>query len=355
MRFDLDEQQFAFQQAVADYLDVECPIARALAPHDSGKPDLELWRGLMELGLGGIMVPEENGGLGLGLLDLAVVSETIGRFAVPGPFLDHALGTLALVLAGSDAQKGEWLPDLVIGARRTTVALAEAKGEWLPEDWTMIGGSAISGTKHHVLHAEGADCIVVGLAGGQLGLVRGDADGLTINPTLSTDAGKQLCTVSFTETPCELLEGRASQRLLDAGLVLLAADAFGGASRAIQLSVDYAKERVQFGREIGSFQGLKHQLVDTAITVEPTLGLYWYAAHCWDNEPEAAPLQAALAKSLITENYAKATRRMIEAHGGIGYTWEYGAHVWLKRALFDQAYLGSPRSLRARAANLAGW
>jgi alkylation response protein AidB-like acyl-CoA dehydrogenase len=355
MRFDLDEQQVAFQQGVADFLEVECPIARALAPHDTGKPDLALWQALMQLGIGGIMVPEEHGGLGLGLLDLAVVMEPVGRFAAPGPFLDHALGTMALVLAGSPSQRAEWLPLLAAGEKRATVALVEGKGEWFAHQWSMATGPTLTGDKHHVLHAQGADLIVVGLDGGRLGMVCGDAPGLTITPTLSTDAGKQLCTVTFSATPCELLEGAAGARLVDAGLVLLAADSFGGASHSVNLAVAYAKERQQFGRPIGSFQGLKHQIANTAITVEPALGLYWYAAHVWDTEPDNAPLQAALAKALITENYARATRVMIEAHGGIGYTWEYGAHVWLKRALFNQAFLGTPRALRARAADLCGW
>jgi alkylation response protein AidB-like acyl-CoA dehydrogenase len=355
MRFDLDDQQRAFQRGVADYLEAECPVSRALEPHDTGKPDLALWDGLMQLGIGGIVVPEEHGGLGLGLLDLAVVMEPIGRFAAPGPFLDHALGTLAIVLGGTQAQKSEWLPALAAGRRRVTIALAEGKGEWFPEQWTLSACATLTGEKHHVLHAEGADAIVVGLAGGALALVRGDAPGLTITPTLSTDAGKQLCTVDFADTPCELLDGAAGDRLVSAGLVLLAADSFGGGSNAVNMSVAYAKERVQFGRPIGSFQGLKHQLANSAIMIEPAVGLYWYAAHVWDTEPESAPLQAALAKSLLTENYARAARQMIEAHGGIGYTWEYGAHVWLKRSLFNQAFLGTPRALRARAADLAGW
>lgn len=355
MKFDLDEQQLAFQQGVADYLEAECPPARALLPHDTRQPDLELWRGLMELGIGGIMVPEAYGGLGLGLLDLAAVMEPIGRFAAPGPFLDHALATLALVLAGTEAQRAAWLPLLATGERRATIALAEGKGEWLADQWKLQATPSLTGTKHHVLHAEGADLIVVGLDGGKLGLVLGEAPGLSISPTLSTDAGKQICTVSFAETPCDLLDGAAGERLVDAGWVLLAADAYGGASRAIDMSVAYACERQQFGRSIGSFQGLKYQLVDQAVTITPAIGLYWYAAHVWDTDPAAASIQAAMAKSLLTEHYARATRQMIEAHGGIGYTWEYGAHVWLKRALFDQAFLGMPRTLRAHIADLAGW
>jgi alkylation response protein AidB-like acyl-CoA dehydrogenase len=144
-------------------------------------------------------------------------------------------------------------------------------------------------------------------------------------------------------------------RIVDAGLVLLSADAFGGASESVARAVEYAKEREQFGRKIGSFQALKHQLADMALAVEPTIGLYWYAAHVFDTQPKDAPLAAALAKAHITELYPKIARKMIEAHGGIGYTWEYGAHVWLKRALFDQAYFGMPYTHRARAAQLSGW
>ena len=355
MKFDLDEQQFAFQQSVDDFLNVECPIARALQPHETGEADFGLWQALIELGIGGILVPEEFGGFGLGLLDLAVVMEPIGRHAAPGPFLDHALGTLALVLAGNRQQQARWHPAFAKGEKRATVAFAEDKGKWLAEQWSLAPGATLTGVKQHVLHAEGADAFVVGLAGGKLCLVRGDAKGIRIEPTLSTDAGKQLSTVLFDQTPCELLEGAAGERLVDAGLILLAADSFGGASNAVNMTVSYAKERKQFGQLIGSFQGLKHQIANMAITVEPAMGLYWFAAHAWDNDSEAAPLQAALVKSLISENYARATRVMIEAHGGIGYAWEFGANVWLKRALFIQAYLGSPRSLRARAADLCDW
>jgi alkylation response protein AidB-like acyl-CoA dehydrogenase len=355
MRFDIDDQQRALQQGVADYLASECPKARALAPHDRDGADLGIWHGLMDLGLGAIMVPESHGGLGLGLTDLAMIAEPIGRFAAPGAFLDHALGTLALVLGGTEAQRDAWLPGLASGALRATVALSEAKGAWHADAWRMASGPTLTGEKQYVLHAEGVDVIVVGLAGGQLGLVRGDAPGLAIAPLPSTDAGKRLCTLRFDNTPAETLDGAHGARLCDAGLVLLAADSFGGASQCVTMAVDYVKEREQFGQIIGRFQAIKHQLADMAIRVEPCLGLYWYAAHLWDSDPDAAPLHAALAKSLIAENYAVIARAMIEAHGGIGYTWDYGAHVWLKRALFNQAWLGMPQALRRRIADLSGW
>ncbi len=355
MRFDLDDQQRAFQQMVTDYLEAECPKTRALAAYEHGGADFGIWDALMDLGLGGIMVPEEHGGLGLGLLDLAVITEPIGRYAAPGPFFDHALATLAIVMAGSAEQKVRWLPDMASGKMRGTIALAEAKGIWSAESWTLAAGAALSGKKNHVLHPEGAGLFVVGLEGGRLGVVLGDASGVSIEPVPSTDGGRRIGHVTFAGAAMEMLPEAAGARLIDAGLILLAADAFGGASACVTMSVDYAKEREQFGKPIGSFQALKHQLADMALMVEPSIGLYWYAAHAFDTDPPAARVAAALAKSHITELYPKVARRMIEAHGGIGYTWEYGVHLWLKRALFDQAYLGMPHAHRARAADLLQW
>jgi alkylation response protein AidB-like acyl-CoA dehydrogenase len=359
MRFDLNDQQREFQQAATDYLQAECPLARALMPHDSGQADLGIWRGLMSLGIGSLIVPEAYGGLGLGLLDLAVVAEVVGRFAAPGPFIEHALATMAIAKAGSDEQKDRWLPALASGELCATVALSEGPGSWRPESWSMRGDTVLTGTKRHVLHAGQADLIVVGLADGKLGIVERAAAGMTVTPLPCTDAGKQLAHVTFENTPLELLprvvETQASQQICDAGLVLLAADAFGGASRCVQMSVEYAKLREQFGRPIGAFQAVKHQLADMALQVEPFVGMYWFAAHAMDTDPAAAPLAAALAKSQLCETYPLVARRMIEAHGGIGYTWEFGAHVWLKRALFDQAYLGMPQMQRARVAEMSGW
>jgi alkylation response protein AidB-like acyl-CoA dehydrogenase len=355
VRFDLDDKQYAFREAVVGYLKAECPLSRALEPHNGGAGDLEIWRGLMHLGLGGLVVPETYGGLGLGLLDLAAVVEPLGRHAAPGPFLEHALATLAIVLGGSDEQKARWLPALAVGTRRASIALLDNRAQWTADTWTLEGDSTLSGGKQYVLHAEGADLIVVGLKDGRLALVEGEAPGITIARVPCTDGGKQLAHMTFAEVRFEPLPRAVGSRLVDAGLVLLAADSFGGASNCVAMAVAYAKVREQFGRTIGSFQAVKHQLADMALMVEPTVGLYWYAAHAFDNEPKAAPCAAALAKSHITEIYPKVARRTIEAHGGIGYTWDYGLHVWLKRALFNQAYLGMPRTHRTRIADMAGW
>jgi alkylation response protein AidB-like acyl-CoA dehydrogenase len=144
--------------------------------------------------------------------------------------------------------------------------------------------------------------------------------------------------------------------LRDAALVLLAADAFGAAHRLIRMTVDYCKTRQQFGQPIAQFQALKHQLANMAVEVDPTRGLWWYAAHAFDHEsPERAARAAALAKSHVTDRAMQAARDAVECHGGIGFTWECDVQLWFKRILFDRQWLGTPEQHRERIAQLNGW
>src|SRR5262249_13286376 len=149
--------------------------------------------------------------------------------------------------------------------------------------------------------------------------------------------------------------GSASGRVRDAGLVLLAADAWGAGSRLVEMAVEYAKTREQFGVTIGHFQALKHQLANMALELEPARALVWYAAHALDHLPEAAPRQPALAKAHLGERAMQVARDVVEAHGGIGFTWECDVQIWFKRCMFDRAFLGAPAVHRERAARLAGW
>jgi alkylation response protein AidB-like acyl-CoA dehydrogenase len=158
-------------------------------------------------------------------------------------------------------------------------------------------------------------------------------------------------------TAAEPLPGgaAAARRVRDAALVLLAADAQGGASRCVDLAVQYAKTREQFGVTIGHFQALKHQLANMGLEVEPSRALWWYAAHAFDSLPDEAPRAAALAKAHLTDVYMQVARDTVEAHGGIGFTWECDVQIWFKRAIYDRTFGGSPAVHRERAAKLAGW
>ena len=154
----------------------------------------------------------------------------------------------------------------------------------------------------------------------------------------------------------KLASGRAAiDRARDAGLVLVAADAFGGAAKCIDMTVKYSLTREQFGRPIGAFQGVKHQLADLVCDLEPTRSLWWYAAHAFDHIVDKSERHAALTKALLTDLFDRVTRYAIELHGGIGFTWEFDLHLWWRRALFDRAFLGEASYHRERAAALAGW
>lgn len=359
MNFLLSPEQLEIQSSVARYLDAECPSTRLHELFDAADaaPDPALWQGLLDLGVAALALPEEYGGMGLDLVDLALVAEIVGSRAIPSPFLGHVLAAIAINLAGNEAQKQRWLPALADGSLSATVALAEDGEAWQPDQWTIAPAGTLTGRKQFVTHAAQADLIVVGLAGGRLGVVLAGAAGLSISPQDVVDRTRPCSVVSFDASPAELLDGGidAAERLRDAALVLSAADAYGGASRCVAMAVEYAKMRRQFGVPIGQFQALKHQLADLAVDIEPARGLYWYAAHAWDRLPEQSPRAAAQAKAHLADRYLHIARRTVEAHGGIGYTWEFDVQIFLKRAMFNYAWNGAPAVHRARAARLAGW
>jgi alkylation response protein AidB-like acyl-CoA dehydrogenase len=356
--FDLTEEQRMLQATVGQLLENECPVTRLreIIDGESGH-DPALWKGLVEMGLAGLAIPEEFGGAGLEVLDLAVAAETLGYHAAPGPFLGHALASLAIARGGSEAQKKKWLPALATGDLVGSVALAEAGGAWQPEEWKVGGGDTINGRKEYVLCGDLADLVVVGLAGGGLGVVEKGAAGLEGELVDGADLTRRFRHLSFEDTPCETLEDgvAAAGRVRDVGLVLLAADAFGGSERLLDMCVEYAKTREQFGVTIGHFQALKHQLANMALDVEPNRGLYWFAAYAQDHVAEEAERVAAIAKAHIADRYMQVARDAVEAHGGIGFTWECDVQIWFKRAMLDRAFLGSPAEHRERSVQLANW
>jgi alkylation response protein AidB-like acyl-CoA dehydrogenase len=358
VNFDVSEEQQLLQETVRQFVDNECPLPRLreIFEGDEGH-DPVFWEGLSEIGIAGLHVADEFGGAGLELIDLALVTETLSYGGAPGPFLGHALACLAVGLAGSQEQKRSWLPRLASGEAIGTVALGEAGGLWQPEQWTLPAGPRLSGAKPQVPGASLADLIVVGTAGPGLALVERGAEGMTIQRYEGVDRARRLDTVIFEEAPCQVLpDGKATAaRVRDAGLCLLAADAFGAARRLVDMCVAYAKEREQFGVTIGHFQALKHQLANMAVELEPARGLYWYAAHAFDHVPEEAERSAALAKAHVADRAMQIARDAVEAHGGIGFTWECDVQIWFKRAMFDRAFLGAPSVHRERAARLAGW
>src|SRR5438132_245830 len=218
-------------------------------------------------------------------------------------------------------------------------AVMESDGGHDPRLWEGLAELGVPGLQVPAAHGgSGLELLEVALAAEELGWC------CTPGPFLA-------CALAT-----RIAAGRAAiDRARDAGLVLLAADAYGGARRCLDMTLKYALTREQFGQPIGAFQAVKHQLADLAADLDPALSLWWYAAHAYDHIPERAERHAAIAKAHLTDLYDRATRVTTELHGGIGFTWEYDLHLWFRRAVFDRAFLGEATYHRLRAADLAGW
>jgi len=365
MHFGLTEEQLLLQASLRRFAAEALPASRLRALFDGGRGfDEALWEGAAKLGLCGLTVSESHGGAGLELLDQALAFEVLGEAAMPGPFLAHALVCHAVARGGSEAQQRRWLPALASGAIVGGVALAEAGDRWEPESWRLaLASGRVAGAKSFA-HA-GPECglLLVGLAGGRLGLVEPRAPGLVLDPIAGTDRTRALADVRFAEATGTagvavdpLADDPAVARAVqDAARVLLAADAFGAAGRLIRTTVDYVKTREQFDTPIAQFQAVKHQLANMTMEVEPMRGLLWYAAWAFDHRPEESARDATNAKAHITDRAVQVARDAVSLHGGIGFTWECDVHFWLKRAMFDRTWLGSPSAHRARVARLAGY
>jgi len=362
MNFGLSEDQVLLKSTIKRFLEEQCPTSRVRAimesasGHDSG-----FWQGLVDLGVPGLMIPAAYGGSGLELLDLALAAEELGYAATPGPFLGSAMATVALVEGADASQREHWLPRIASGNVLASIAFGEADSEWDPARYTTkVAGGKLTGAKPFVPYASIADAIVVAAVDGRgpgLWLVERGAPGIAITPLKVVDLTRRVETVRFTGTPATKLGGTSAaiQRTIDAGCVLIAADAYGGSRRCLDMTAQYAQQREQFGQIIGAFQAVKHQIANMACELEPSLSLYWYAAHAFDRIHDQSARHAALVKAHLTDLYDRVTRDATELHGGIGFTWEFDLHLWFRRAIFDRSFLGEASAHRARAAQLAGW
>ncbi|MCW1384800.1 acyl-CoA/acyl-ACP dehydrogenase [Novosphingobium sp. KCTC 2891] len=335
MRFHLSSEQVAIQDAVRGTLSDCWGVERlhALADGDADF-DAASWQAMMTLGLGGLALAESDGGAGLGLLEAALVCEVAGGAAAPGPLIGQIIAALAVARCTDPRTRG-LLAGIASGETVVTLAL----------DGALV---QCARSAHLFLCDDGAGGLHLAQAG----------EGVAIEPVTATDRSRPVSRVTFAAPAVYPLFAAGHpmvQRLRDAALVLIAADCLGGAQHCTDLSVDYAKTREQFGQPIGRFQGLKHQLAQMALEVEPARALVWYAAYAWDAELPDSSRAAAMAKAHLCEVYTRTTRAAIAAHGGIGYTWEYGLNYWFRRSVLNRAWLGSPAQHRARAARLAGW
>lgn len=359
MTFAFSDEQQALRKAVrafaADHSD-EAAV-RALAESDLGY-DAATWRLLAEqVGVAGLLVPERHGGAGAGTVELAVVAEELGKQLFCGPFLSSAvLATGLLAGLAESAEVADLLSGLAAGTRVVTVALDEGAGTWDPADVTSVAadgpaGWTVSGSKRFVLDAVGADTLLVVTSGPRVFAVDPAAPGVTVTPLHTLDATRRQADVRLTDAPARPLDGDAAAALrsaLDTAAVVLAAEQAGGARAVLDMAVGYARTRIQFGRAIGSFQAIKHMCADLLVLVESAYSAAYYAAWAQDGGAADAHEATCLAAAFCADAFAKAAADNVQIHGGIGFTWEHPAHLYLRRARSGLAFLGSPDAHRER-------
>jgi alkylation response protein AidB-like acyl-CoA dehydrogenase len=363
MDFALTEEQDLLAQTLRRFLDEECPVTRTrdLVAERHGD-DGGVWKALCEMGVGGLLIPEEHSGSGLGMLDAVVAAEALAWGVAPAPFLGGAvMAPIAIREAGSAEQQARLLPALATGDLRIGVAATELISK-RGDAGVEVRGGKLHGCSLLVIDAFGADRFLVPTGSGKgLALVDAAAPGLGQTPLPTIDRTRGFAELVFDAVPVAEWVGSeggaaaASRRMLDAGRIVLAADALGAAERALELAVAYAMERKQFGRVIGSFQAVKHMCAEMVAELEPARSLVWYAAHAFDQVPEEAALMARHAKAHLSEIGPGIVRTATEVHGGIGFTDEQNLHYWFKRVGVNRQLLGAPDRLREQAARLQGW
>jgi alkylation response protein AidB-like acyl-CoA dehydrogenase len=340
MDFELSDDQLALRDAAAELLGgfASSPQVRTVVEAGGGL-DHKLWAAMLEQGWTGIGVPEAQGGLGLGWVELAVLLEQVGAHVAPAPILQQVVALEVLARAGSPL-----VADVLSGGRVATVAFApvtarEADGEWFLE-----------GTTEPVLYGPSADLAIVRTEHAVFAV---DLDGVRPVAEAAMDRTRELGWLRFDGTPARHLGGEDFVDLLvDVGALAFAAELLGIGSAALDLAVAYAKEREQFGRPIGSFQAVKHRCADMLVDVEGMRSAVYYAAWCIAADDRDRSVAASTAKTWCSDAGRRVTASCLQVHGGIGFTWESDVHLYLKRAQLDEVSFGDAVFHRTRLAAL---
>jgi alkylation response protein AidB-like acyl-CoA dehydrogenase len=375
MDFELGEEQVMLKTSARDFLEKECPkkLVRDMIEDEKGYSP-ELWRKMAELGWQALVFPEEYGGIGSGFLDLAVLSEEMGRALVPGPFMPTVvLAGGTILAAGSEEQKQEFLPKIAEGEIIMTLALTELDGSIEAAGVTVKATPSgdnftINGTKLFVPDAHVADqliCVARTQDGANkedgitLFLVDPRTDGVSIE-VLQTMSGEKLCEVFFNNVtvPRSNIIGEVDKgwpaitQVIQQATVAECAWMVGGARWVLETTLDYAKERIQFGVPIGSFQAIQHKFADMAVEVEGATSLTYYAAWATMENDPGAEMATHVAKAWCSDIYKHATFEGVQIHGGIGFTWDHDMHLYFKRAKSGEVNLGDATYHREKVAQL---
>jgi alkylation response protein AidB-like acyl-CoA dehydrogenase len=370
MNFAFSEEQEELRRITRQFLEAKSPESevRRLMDTDEGY-DPAVWSQMAgELGLQSLIIPEEFGGQGFTFVELTVVLEEMGRALLCAPYFSSAvLATSALLHAGDDAAKKELLPGIASGETIATLAFTEPNGKWdesgIEATATKSGdGYTITGTKMFVLDGNVANLLLVAAKtdkGVSIFSVDPTASGVTRTNLATMDQTRKQSKIEFAGTPATLIGTDGAgwttlERVLDLAAVALAAEQVGGAQKVLETAVQYAKDRVQFGRPIGSFQAIKHKCADMLLEVESAKSAAYYAAWCAAELNDELPSVASLAKAYCSEAYFHAAAENIQIHGGIGFTWEHPAHLYFKRAKSSELLFGDPTYHRELLAQRIG-
>ena len=370
MNFAFSEEQEELRKTVRAFLESKSPetAVREQMETENGF-DPAVWSQMGEqMGLQGLSIPEEFGGSGFSFIELGVVLEEMGRALLCAPFFSSVvLAANALLLSGDDAAKKKYLPGIAAGETIATLATTEPSGKWDEKGiTTKAEGSGsdwkITGSKMFVIDGATASLIIVGARtskGVSLFAVDGDAKGLTRTSLSTMDQTRKQAKLEFNATPATLIgtDGKGwdvLSQVFDLAAVALAAEQVGGAQKVLEMAVEYAKVRVQFGRPIGSFQAIKHKCADMLLEVESAKSAAYYGMWCAAEMNDELASVASLAKAYCSEAYFHAAAENIQIHGGIGFTWEHPAHLYFKRAKSSELLFGDPTYHRELLAQRIG-
>ena len=359
MYFGLSEEQSFFQDNVKKYLAEHATIdnIKHIAIGDEKNISAEIHQGLLNLGINGLLIPEEFGGLGLDLLFAAVISEALGGGVGPTPFIaPYVMAPTAIRHAGSQSQQKNYLSKIAINEYRFGVGFSEFIGKRNNAGVTF-SDKVLNGRSMFVLDANDATHLLLADEKGQIFIVDAKSANIELVPLTTVDKTRQYFEVICKNLEAELLENSSESidpinRTIDAGRIMLAADSLGASQTMIDKAVDYAKERKQFGRAIGSFQAVKHMCAEMTADLEPCYALVWHAAHCHDYSHDEARLMACHAKAHVSEMSKGIAKKATEVHGGMGFTDLLGLHYWFKRIGLNRQILGSPELVREDAYRL---
>jgi alkylation response protein AidB-like acyl-CoA dehydrogenase len=376
MRFAFTDEQEALRVAARAFLRNHSSPAevRATMATEAGY-DPEVWGRIADLGWTSIIVPEVYGGAGLGHVELVALMEEMGTALLCAPFLSICLGVNALLAAGTEEQRRLWLPRVVAGEAIVTLASTGPAGRWDASGVEMVARRdanhfVLDGTASFVLDGHTAHLLIIaarragssGEAGVSLFAVPAGTAGVErrLLPTMDQTRKQAEVRLATVRVPAAALMGEegagwpALARTLDLGAVALSAEQVGGAQRCLDMSVEYAKERLQFGRPIGSFQAIKHKCADMLLRVESARSASYYAGWAAAAGDPELPVLASLAKAYCSDAYFRCAAESIQIHGGVGFTWEYDVHLYFKRARSSEVLLGDATYHRELVARRIG-